>query len=110
MFCLSDNAQISEEMQWYEKMFRTKVVWYREGHGELLSTWPCDVVKQPVKATLKFLYEYLHFLLHIFVADTQTSSKHYKLLSSMSPAMKIWTLKFNVPSALALHDVHHRDI
>lgn len=39
------------------------------------------IVKQPVKTTLQFLYEYINFLLYVFVADTQTSSKHYKLLS-----------------------------
>lgn len=89
MFCLSGNAKYLRKYNDTKRCFRQK--WYGIARY-MLNFYLLDlemIVKQPVKATLKFLYEYLHFLLYIFVADSQISSKHYKLLSSVSSTMKI---------------------
>lgn len=59
---------------------------------------------------LKFVYGYLHFLLYILAADIQSFSEHYKLVSFAPSAIKIWILEFDALSALALSDVHRRNI
>lgn len=52
--------------------------------------------------TVKFFIQKSSFLLHILIADLQTFSKHWTLVSFASPVSEIWILKFDVPPALTL--------
>lgn len=52
--------------------------------------------------TVKSFIKKSSFLLHILIADLQTFSKHWTLVSFASPVIEIWILKFDVPPALTL--------